>query len=78
MKGFWKSKKDTSRNSERGCVVQTAVGEYKRHPFSLLDSYSPLRKSEMELYSTLREAIPIVDAAIGKTVRLLGSFKLEC
>ena len=78
MKGCWKSKKDTSRNSERGCVVQTAVGEYKRHPFSLLDSYSPFRKSEMELYSTLREAIPIVDAAIGKTVRLLGSFKLEC
>lgn len=54
------------------------MGEYKSHPFSLLDCYSPLRKGEMELYSTLREAIPIVDAAISKTVRLLGSFKLEC
>lgn len=78
MKGFWKSKKNTSQNNKSGCVVQTAVGDYKSHPFSLLDCYSPLRKGELELYSTLREAIPIVDAAISKTVRLLGSFKLEC
>lgn len=78
MKGFLKNKKETSINSSSGCVVQTAAGEYKRNPFHLLDSYSPLKKGELELYSTLREAIPIVDAAISKTVRLLGSFKVEC
>ncbi len=78
MKGFLKSRKDTSQNSKSGCVVQTAAGDYKRHPFSLLDSYSPLKKGEMELYATLREALPIVDAAISKTVRLLGTFNVEC
>lgn len=78
MKVFWKSRKDTSQDKGSGCVVQTAVSEYKTHPFSLLDCYSPLRKGEMELYSALREAVPIVDAAISKTVRLLGSFKIEC
>lgn len=59
-------------------MVQTAASEYKRNPFYMLEGYSPLKRGELELYATLREAIPIVDAAISKTVRLLGSFTLEC
>lgn len=78
MKGFLKNRKEASRNSLGDCVVQTAPAEYKRNPFYMLDSYSPLKKGELELYGTLREALPIVDAAINKTVRLLGSFTVEC
>lgn len=35
-----------------------------------------LTKAERELYSALRESVPIIDAAIGKIVRLTGSFSI--
>lgn len=38
-------------------------------------SYS-LTKAERELYSALRESVPIIDAAIGKIVRLIGGFSI--
>lgn len=57
-------------------VVQTS-GKYN-HPFYEIDRYSPLSNVETRLYSELREAIPIIDAAILKTVRLTGGFKVVC
>lgn len=48
------------------------------HPFSLLSSYVPGKAYEYALYKSLREAVPIIDAAIMKTVRLLGTFKVKC
>lgn len=47
------------------------------HPFSALNRYSPLSTVELELYSSLREAVPVIDAAIGKIVRLLGTFEVS-
>lgn len=44
------------------------------HPFSALDRYSPQSTVELDLYSSLREAVPVIDAAIGKIVRLIGTF----
>ena len=35
-----------------------------------------LTKAERDLYSALRESVPIIDAAIGKIVRLTGSFEI--
>ena len=37
-----------------------------RHPFAALDGYVPLRNGEIQLYRAIREAIPVVDAAIAK------------
>ena len=37
----------------------------------------PLRPPEAEVYEGLREAVPILDAAIQKIVRLSGGFRLE-
>lgn len=55
-------------------LVQTArAGSY---PFSELMGYTPLMSSEARLYESLREAIPIIDAAIGKLVRLVGAFEV--
>lgn len=34
--------------------------------------------AERELYAQMRAAIPVIDAAIGKIIRLVGGFKLEC
>ena len=49
-----------------------------RHPFSLLDSYIPLGGGEIRLYRTIREAIPVVDAAIIKLIRLSSGVSVEC
>lgn len=38
----------------------------------------PTRSGSLELYRLLRERVPIIDAAIMKTVRLLGSFDVRC
>lgn len=59
-------------------AVQTAPAKNCVHPFYQLDSYTPLTNSQLELYRTLREAIPIIDAAVLKLVRLVGDFTLEC
>ena len=44
----------------------------------LLDSYTPLGGNQTRLYYALREAVPIIDAAIFKTVRLAGGFEVRC
>lgn len=36
-----------------------------------------LTKAERELYASLREAVPVVDAALGKIVRLIGCCKIQ-
>ena len=56
-------------------AVQTAASN---SPFSVLNSYVPLRSGEYRLYSALREAVPMIDAAIDKIVRLIGSFEVKC
>ena len=43
-----------------------------RHPFGVMDGYVPLKQGEMALYRGIREAVPVVDAAILKMVRLCG------
>lgn len=44
----------------------------------LLDSYTPLGGNQTRLYYALREAVPIIDTAIFKTVRLTGGFEVRC
>ena len=44
-----------------------------RHPH-----YVPLAVPQMRLYYALREAVPVIDAAIFKIVRLTGGFRVEC
>lgn len=57
-------------------IVQT--GEKAGHPFHELDRYSPLATRENSLYTALREAVPVIDAAIYKLVRLTGGFTVTC
>lgn len=49
-----------------------------RHPFLQLDGYVPLSRGELELYRAIREAVPVVDAAICKLVRLCGGVRVTC
>lgn len=48
------------------------------NPFGSLKSYVPLGGGELRLYQSMREAVPLLDAAIGKLVRLCGGFTVEC
>ena len=48
------------------------------HPFGALRGYLPLGSGEERVYRELREAIPVLDAAVGKLVRLSGGFNVEC
>ena len=48
------------------------------HPFTDLRGFVPLSNGEERIYRQLREAIPVLDAAVGKLVRLSGGFEVEC
>ena len=69
--GIFKSRK-ISRVSAP--VTQSA----NRHPFGIIDGYVPLAAPQNKLYYALREAVPVIDAAIFKLVRLAGGFTVEC
>lgn len=57
-------------------IVQTA--REQGHPFQSIRHYTPLAACENRLYDSLREAIPVIDAAIGKIVRLVGGCSVVC
>ena len=53
-----------------GASVQ--LRETGHHPFGLLGQYVPMRSGEIRLYRAVREAVPVVDAAIYKLIRMVG------
>ena len=48
------------------------------HPFGALRGFVLLGGGEERIYRELREAIPVLDAAVGKLVRLSGGFQVRC
>lgn len=50
----------------------------ERHPFGMLDGYVPLGGGDIRLYRAIREAVPVVDAAIMKIIRLTGGCTAKC
>ena len=48
------------------------------HPFGALRGFVPLGTGEEQIYRQLREAVPVLDAAVGKLVRLSGGFSVKC
>lgn len=73
--GLFSAKK---KNKNDDISVQTCASSLSSHPFSALYSYSPYMTKQFELYKTLREAVPVIDAALQKIVRLIGTFEVEC
>lgn len=60
-------------------TVQIAPAkEQKKHPFSQIRNYKPDSTCELKLYKSIKEAVPIIDAAISKIIRLTGEFEIEC
>ena len=57
-------------------VCQLRSGQV--HPFGMLRGFTPLGTGEEQVYRQLREAVPVLDAAVGKLVRLTGGFGVQC
>ena len=70
------SAKNKSEKNEM--TVQTCSTNAHSHPFTNLVDYNPYVKKQYELYESLREAVPVIDAAISKLTRLLGTFSIRC
>ena len=60
------------------CAPVVQLRETGTHPFAMLDSYVPLGGGDIKLYRQIREAVPVVDAAILKIIRLTGGFSIVC
>ncbi|MEG0440987.1 MAG: serine/threonine protein phosphatase [Oscillospiraceae bacterium] len=58
------------KSQPQGLAVQMRHGE--KQPFHLMNGYVPLGGGEQRLYRTIREAVPILDAAMLKLIRLCG------
>lgn len=59
-------------------LPQVQLRDAEHHPFGVLERYVPLRRGELDLYRSIREGVPIVDAAILKLVRLCGGVAVSC
>lgn len=70
---FGKRKKE--KPSPQCSVVQTVPANCYSSPTGIL-SFEGQSRAERELFSSLRESLPIIDAAIWKIVRLIGKFKI--
>ena len=75
MKGENRLKK---KRKETGPVAVCQLRNGQSHPFGALRHFVPLGSGEEEIYRQLREAIPVLDAAVGKLVRLSGGFSVKC
>ncbi len=72
IENIFKKKQSVSASA----VLQTVRDN--SHPFGALSRYTPLLKPEYAIYDAMREAIPVIDAAISKTIALVGGFEIKC
>lgn len=70
--GIFKREKKSEQNYDSTTVAQTS--SLNSHPFWNINSYTPMNVNN-SIYRSLREAVPIIDSAINKIVRLMGGFK---
>lgn len=67
------------RSKERPKVAEAVqLRSVSSHPFGMLQNYVPLGDGEIRLYRSIREAVPVIDAAILKLIRLIGGFSVRC
>ena len=64
------------KKEKRRQKLEVQTRREERHPFGALEGYVPRGGGELTLYRAIREAVPLVDAAIGKLVRLAGGVRV--
>ena len=66
------------RKEKPAAAAACQLRDGRIHPFGALRGYVPLGTGEERIYREMREAIPVLDAAVGKLVRLSGGFSVRC
>ena len=66
------------RTASKQAASATQLRSGDSHPFGSVKRYVPLIGGEATLYRSMREALPVLDAAINKLVRLCGGFHVKC
>lgn len=66
------------RKEPTGAAAACQLRSGEVHPFGVLRGFTPLGTGEERIYQQLREAIPVLDAAVCKLVRLTGGFTARC
>ena len=66
------------KRKREGASAGTQLRDAAYHPYRTALSFTPLGTPELRLYRAMREAIPVLDAAIVKLVRLTGGFDVRC
>ena len=69
-------KRKRKEGGSMAAVCQLRNGDV--HPFGAMRSFVPLGGGEERVYREMREAIPVLDAAVAKMVRLCGGFQVKC
>lgn len=59
-------------------AAQCQIRSGYAHPFAGIRGYIPLGGGEERIYRQVREAVPVLDAAVGKLVRLSSGFDVRC
>lgn len=69
------------KRKEKARVPATQAGQLRstrNYPFGTLKNYVELGNGEDRIYRKLREAIPVLDAAVSKLIRLSSGFSVAC
>ena len=66
------------RKDNPGVAALCQLRDGNIHPFGAMHSFVPLGGGEERVYQQMREAIPVLDAAVAKMVRLCGGFQVHC
>ena len=69
-----KRKRKESNVTAQACQLRSTQG----YPYGTLSGIAPLGTGEDRLYRKLREAIPVLDAAVAKLIRLTSGFTVKC
>ena len=69
-----KRKKDKTSPVAAACQLRGG----SIHPFGAMRGFTPLGGGEERIYREMRETLPVLDAAVGKMVRLCGGFEVKC
>lgn len=73
MKLFERKKQSVTQE-----VAATGVPQFYGSPFAFTQQGGAVSRAEQQLYSALRQRVPVIDGAIGKIVRLTGGFRVVC
>ncbi|MCQ2514507.1 MAG: phage portal protein [Ruminococcus sp.] len=72
---FWNRNKNIS--SASSLPVQTVSRSFNDNGSLAFSRFQMQSKAERDLYSSLRDSVPVIDAALSKIVRLIGNFSVK-